>query len=312
ILILVGDRVNVTTLMFLTRLHRWRLGQGNRPVASASGREARLSDDSADRARIGSAEPHRRRPRASPVTGNIQGREMAWGAGGELWMVNTRFSGGLRRGGAAWPALAGADQRRRREAGEVVRGARRGPGRRPGGTAGAGRPGYLRGVARQRAEGGERVRESIRSGFPSSGKKWTPWVASEQGIGGVAGDPHLATLGGRGARMSSDHTHLERGVPVERIRTRHQRRGGGGEACGRSRRLRPTVMELEGRALLSTLTVSNTDDSGAGSLRAAVAQANADGGGDTIVFSSLFNAPQTITLSGQLELTGTTGTTTIT
>jgi len=31
-------------------------------------------------------------PRASHVTGNIQGREMAWGAGGELWIVNTRFS----------------------------------------------------------------------------------------------------------------------------------------------------------------------------------------------------------------------------
>jgi uncharacterized protein (TIGR03032 family) len=31
-------------------------------------------------------------PRASHVTGNIQGHEMAWGAGGELWVVNTRFS----------------------------------------------------------------------------------------------------------------------------------------------------------------------------------------------------------------------------
>src|SRR5262249_54431679 len=40
------------------------------------------------------------------------------------------------------------------------------------------------------------------------------------------------------------------------------------------RRLRPTVLALEGRELLSTLTVSNTNDSGAGSLRAAVLQAN--------------------------------------
>jgi uncharacterized protein (TIGR03067 family) len=72
-------------------------------------------------------------------------------------------------------------------------------------------------------------------------------------------------------------------------------------------------MALEGRELLSTLTVSNTYDSGPGSLRAAVAQANADGGGDTIVFSSLFSAPQTITLtSGQLELIGTKAGTTIT
>ncbi len=44
----------------------------------------------------------------------------------------------------------------------------------------------------------------------------------------------------------------------------------------------------------------------------AVAQANLDGGGDTIVFSSLFDTPQTITLTnGQLELSGTAGTTTI-
>ena len=31
-------------------------------------------------------------PRSSHVTGNIQIHEMAWGAGGELWAVNTRFS----------------------------------------------------------------------------------------------------------------------------------------------------------------------------------------------------------------------------
>ena len=53
------------------------------------------------------------------------------------------------------------------------------------------------------------------------------------------------------------------------------------EAARRSRRLRPTVMALEGRELLSMLTVRNTNDSGAGSLRAAVAPANSDGGGDT-------------------------------
>ncbi len=81
----------------------------------------------------------------------------------------------------------------------------------------------------------------------------------------------------------------------------------------RRRRLRPTVLTLESRELLSMLTVSSTNDSGTGSLRAAVNQANSDGGGDTIVFSSLFNTPQTITLtSGQLELTGTTAPTTIT
>ena len=31
-------------------------------------------------------------PRSCHVTGNIQIHEMAWGAGGELWVVNTRFS----------------------------------------------------------------------------------------------------------------------------------------------------------------------------------------------------------------------------
>jgi uncharacterized protein (TIGR03032 family) len=31
-------------------------------------------------------------PRASHVTGNIQGHEMAYGVGGKLWVVNTRFS----------------------------------------------------------------------------------------------------------------------------------------------------------------------------------------------------------------------------
>ncbi len=31
-------------------------------------------------------------PRSSHVTGNIQIHEMAWGTGGELWVVNTRFS----------------------------------------------------------------------------------------------------------------------------------------------------------------------------------------------------------------------------
>jgi uncharacterized protein (TIGR03032 family) len=31
-------------------------------------------------------------PRASHVTGNIQGHEMAWGKEGELWVVNSRFS----------------------------------------------------------------------------------------------------------------------------------------------------------------------------------------------------------------------------
>jgi hypothetical protein len=75
-------------------------------------------------------------------------------------------------------------------------------------------------------------------------------------------------------------------------------------------------MALEGRTLLSTIVVNNPTDTPVANqidLRQAIAQANSDGGGDTIVFSSLFDTPQTITLTGgQLELSGTTSPTTIT
>ena len=94
------------------------------------------------------------------------------------------------------------------------------------------------------------------------------------------------------------------------FQSKHARQGKRETARRRNRWLRPSVMELEPRTLLSTLIVLNTNDSGAGSLRAAVLQANTDGGGDTINFSNLFNTPQTITLtSGQLLLTGTATTT---
>ena len=99
-----------------------------------------------------------------------------------------------------------------------------------------------------------------------------------------------------------------------RIGAGNKRRRQGPVANRGRRRMRPTVIALERRELLATFTVNSTaDDGSAGTLRAAIAQANADGGGDTIVFSSLFNTPQTITLTGgQLELTGTTAGTTIT
>ena len=127
------------------------------------------------------------------------------------------------------------------------------------------------------------------------------------------GHPDLAAVAGRVARMTSHLPHVRGDDLMDRDGLRHQRRRGSGAGGRRGLWLRPTVMALEGRALLSTLTVSNTDDSGAGSLRAAVAQADADGGGDTIVFSSMFNSPQTITLTGgQLELSGTKAGTTIT
>ena len=100
---------------------------------------------------------------------------------------------------------------------------------------------------------------------------------------------------------------------MSRIEVKSERRRGRVADARRGRlRLWPTIMALEDRALLSLLIVSNTNDHGTGSLRAAIIQANLDGGGDTIVFSNLFDTPQTITLTGgQLELTGTAGTTTI-
>lgn len=96
-----------------------------------------------------------------------------------------------------------------------------------------------------------------------------------------------------------------------------QRRNGRatGEARRRQRRrLRPTLLALEERQLLSTFTVTSTlDDGGAGTLRWAVGQANSTAGADTIDFDSSFNTPRTITLGGsQLDLSDTTGATTIT
>ncbi|MFN0276964.1 MAG: choice-of-anchor Q domain-containing protein [Pyrinomonadaceae bacterium] len=52
----------------------------------------------------------------------------------------------------------------------------------------------------------------------------------------------------------------------------------------------------------ATFTVTNTNDSGAGSLRQAVLDANAASGSDAIVFSSLFSFPQTITLATVINI----------
>lgn len=69
---------------------------------------------------------------------------------------------------------------------------------------------------------------------------------------------------------------------------------------------------LEERALLTAFSVTNLNDSGAGSLRQAILDANTHVGNDTISFASSLSG-QTIALSGgQLHLTDTTGTTTIT
>jgi parallel beta-helix repeat protein len=51
------------------------------------------------------------------------------------------------------------------------------------------------------------------------------------------------------------------------------------------------------RVAPATFTVTNTSDSGAGSLRQAILDANAASGADTIVFGPLFTTPQTISLT---------------
>ena len=79
--------------------------------------------------------------------------------------------------------------------------------------------------------------------------------------------------------------------------------------------MRPTLLALEDRRLLSTFTVDSTLDNGSvGTLRWAIGQANSAGGTETIDFdSTVFSTPKTITLTGsQLELSDTSGTETIT
>jgi hypothetical protein len=69
-------------------------------------------------------------------------------------------------------------------------------------------------------------------------------------------------------------------------------------AARRRRAFRPALEQLEARALLATFTVSNTNDSGAGSLRQALLDANGSAGLDTIAFT--IPAGQTINLASPL------------
>ena len=96
-------------------------------------------------------------------------------------------------------------------------------------------------------------------------------------------------------------------------RRRLGRRAPSGFAAVRFRH-RPRFDLMEDRTLLSSFVVSNTDDSGPGSLRQAILDANAQQGANDITFNeAVFQTPQLIILSGtQLELKDTTGTTTIT
>jgi len=56
-------------------------------------------------------------------------------------------------------------------------------------------------------------------------------------------------------------------------------------------------LTLASGATAATFTVTNTNDSGAGSFRQAVLDANASAGSDTIVFDASFNSPRTIVLA---------------
>jgi hypothetical protein len=67
-----------------------------------------------------------------------------------------------------------------------------------------------------------------------------------------------------------------------------------GKPARRRRRRSPRLESLEGRLVLSSLTVTSAADSGPGTLRAVIAQAQA---GDTITFSSRLDG-QTISLTG--------------
>ena len=70
-------------------------------------------------------------------------------------------------------------------------------------------------------------------------------------------------------------------------------------------RIRLGVEGLEDRTVPSTFLVTNTADSGPGSLRQAILDANAQAGADVIQFAPSFSSgPQTITLtSGELRIT---------
>ncbi len=73
-------------------------------------------------------------------------------------------------------------------------------------------------------------------------------------------------------------------------------------AGGRRSSFAPRLEGLEDRTLLTTISVLNTDDSGPGSLRQAIMDANAQEGADTIEFAEGVQGTIGLT-SGQLAIT---------
>jgi hypothetical protein len=85
---------------------------------------------------------------------------------------------------------------------------------------------------------------------------------------------------------------------------------GRGTKTGR-RGFRPAVSALEERRLLATFTVTNIGNSGAGSLRQAIVDANTTPGANTINFSSFFNQRREIPVLTPLPALTSAGGTTI-
>ena len=114
---------------------------------------------------------------------------------------------------------------------------------------------------------------------------------------GIAPAHGLRTGTNGGAIVSQTHSSKERPHVVPVLAAKPATIRLESHACAERASFRPQLEALESRWLLSTLTVLNTHDSGAGSLRADIAAANS---GDVIRFDRSL-AGQTIRLtSGQL------------
>ena len=95
--------------------------------------------------------------------------------------------------------------------------------------------------------------------------------------------------------IHDDHDFASRSTPAPRLRRRRRRTAPPAVFSGTIFRLRPRVELMEDRTLLSTFLVSNTGDSGPGSLRQAILDSNAaTGATNTIDFDIPGSGVQTI------------------